>query len=81
MCLTADAWSSSAYKGYIVITDHCIDSEWELQSIVLDLLRFSTPHTGEEASSMIFEAIEQWNLVANVLTITTDNASDMCAVG
>ena len=76
--ITADTWSSRVYKGYMVLTAHWINSEWEHKSTVLDLVRFAIPRTGEAAAALIFNVLEHWGLSRKVRTITTDIAGDIC---
>lgn len=75
--LTADAWSSRVYKGYMVVTGHWIDNDWVLRSIVLEFKRFLTPHTGDAACEFMYDVINDWGIKRKLMCITTDNASDM----
>lgn len=76
--LTADAWSSKIYRGYMVVTAHWIDESWSLKSAVLEFSRFYTPHTGDAAAAFLFDVIQDWDLGKDIRAITTDNAADMC---
>lgn len=77
--LTADAWSSTVYKGYVVITGHWIDANWCLQSVILDFKRFPTPHTADAICTTLMDTIIGWDLASSLRAVTTDNASDMTA--
>lgn len=76
--VTTDAWSSRVYKGYLSITIHWVDKDWCLRNVLLDFVRFPTPHNGETTSNVLFELLSYWNIIGSVKAITTDNASDMC---
>lgn len=75
--LTCDAWSSNIFKGYMAITMHWIDQQWNMRSLLLDFKRFITPHTGGAASNILKEVIMFWGIEKRLQCITTDNASDM----
>lgn len=76
---TTDAWSSRVYKGYLSVTMHWIDKTWCLRHVLLDFVRFPTPHNGETTSTLLFDLLSSWHLLSKVKAITTDNASDMCS--
>ena len=77
VALTADAWSSSIYKGYMSVTAHWVDNGWVMHSALLEFKRFLTPHTGEAAKVFLKEVIGEWNLNRRISSVTTDNAADM----
>lgn len=77
--LTADAWSSRIYHGYMVVTGHWIDESWTMRATVLEFKRFITPHTGDAVCHFIEEVIKDGGLENSLMSITTDNASDMIA--
>lgn len=77
--LTTDAWSSRLYKGYLSAMLHWIDKQWMLEHVLLDFVRFSTPHKGATTSTLRFEILSNWNLLLKIRAVTTDNASDMCS--
>jgi hypothetical protein len=54
--LTTDMWTSAAKRGYMVVTIHYIDSEWEMKSLIIAFIRVQYPHTGDNlrcTSSML----------------------------
>lgn len=75
--LPCDAWSSRVYKGYMVVTIHWIDQDWNMRNTILDFIRFKTPHTGEASYSVLLDTVKTWNLERLVYSITTDNATDI----
>lgn len=75
--LTADAWSSVIYRGYVVVTGHLIDEKWEFQSVILGFRRLHTPHTGNANCELLENVISEWNLGSDIQCVTTDNASDI----
>ena len=45
ICLTSDLWSSSTMDGYLSLTAHYVDENWNLQSRILNLRFMPPPHT------------------------------------
>lgn len=77
--LTTDAWSLRFYKGYLAITMLWVDRDWCLQNVLLDFVRFPTPHNEDTTSSTFFDLLAHRDLLGKVRTATTNNASYMCA--
>lgn len=75
--LTADAWSSQIYRGYMAVTGHFIDNNWKMRSLTLEFNRFPTPHNAEATCSFLSKVIESFHLQQKVQSITTDNAKDV----
>lgn len=77
LSITADAWSSRVYKGFMVVTAHFIDKNWNMKSVIIEFDRFYTPHTGEAVEAFLRDVIERWGISQRVQAVTTDSASDM----
>lgn len=74
---TCDAWSSRVARGYMGITAHWVDNEWNLYRTILSFVRFPTPHTGETVSDIVLSELERWGLQERVMSFTTDNGPDV----
>ncbi|KAK9734079.1 hypothetical protein RND81_04G113700 [Saponaria officinalis] len=61
ICLTTDMWTVFVGVGYLSLTAHYIDSEWNLHSKILNFCHLEPPHDALEIQRKIF-------------TITLDNA-------
>ena len=44
--LTLDLWTSVTSEGYICLTVHYVDENWELKNIILNFCHMPPPHTG-----------------------------------
>lgn len=44
--LTMDLWTSNRMVGYICITVHYVDDDWQLQKRIVKFTAMETPHTG-----------------------------------
>lgn len=75
--ITTDAWSSRIYRGYIAVTLHWIDPDWTMQNILLDFIRFATPHNAKNTSKILYNLFDSWGVTSRISGITTDNAADM----
>lgn len=68
--VTVDGWSSRMFRSYVVITEHCVDKNWKLQTILLDFVRFPSPHDGESVKDLLECGLSQWNLLSKVTAVT-----------
>jgi len=83
--LTADLWSSNQNLGYLGVTAHFVDEEFELQKKIISFKQISFPHTSYAVQDGITSCLVEWDLVGQLFTLTLDNASvnnravkDMC---
>ncbi|KAJ3689916.1 hypothetical protein LUZ61_019080 [Rhynchospora tenuis] len=74
--LTSDCWTSNRTVGYMCITTHYIDSDWNLQKRIITFKDLSPPHSGEVISDAILVAIRKWGIEDKIGTVTLDNASN-----
>lgn len=75
--LTMDFWSSFAVNSYLGVTCHCISSEWELKSYVLQTREVTDRHTGENIAHEIKSVVDEWSLHEKVVAATTDNGRNV----
>lgn len=75
VCLTTDLWRAITIEGYLCLTVHYIDAEWNLRAKILSFCAFPPPHTGTAIAMKILELLKEWGLLKKVFTITVDNAS------
>ncbi|XP_026428192.1 zinc finger BED domain-containing protein RICESLEEPER 2-like [Papaver somniferum] len=76
MCLTSDMWTSVTTTGYISLTVHFVNQNWELKKYLLNFCELPPPHTGENLSAKLFAMIEDWGIEEKVSNITLDNAAN-----
>ncbi|KAA8516213.1 hypothetical protein F0562_019392 [Nyssa sinensis] len=73
--ITTDMWKSSNQKiGYMVVTGHFIDSDWNLQKQVLNFFHVPPPHSGVIVADALQKCFIEWGIEDKVATITMDNA-------
>ena len=73
--LTADLWSSNQNLGYLGVTAHFVDEEFELQKKIISFKQISFPHTSYAVQDGITSCLVEWDLVGQLFTLTLDNAS------
>jgi len=77
--LTADLWTSRSKHGYLGLTATWINHNFEISDVLLEITYFPTPHTAEAIADIIRSSIQKWKIEDRVITITTDNGSNMIA--
>jgi hypothetical protein len=70
--LTLDCWTSPNGKAFLGITVHCIDDGWVPQSLVLNFIPLHNTHTGKMLSKAFFATCERFDILTDILGITTD---------
>ncbi|XP_074360856.1 zinc finger BED domain-containing protein RICESLEEPER 2-like [Apium graveolens] len=74
--ITTDMWTSSHQKiGYMVVTGHWIDSNWNLNMGVLNFCNVPPPHSGFIISEALFKCLDEWGIIDKIGTLTVDNAA------
>lgn len=79
--LTTDGWTSRSTDSYITITVHFVntDSDWQLETYVLETKCFNESHNSANLSAHMKAAQARWGLRSThtaPLYVTTDNASN-----
>ncbi|KAH1204005.1 Zinc finger BED domain-containing protein RICESLEEPER 2 [Glycine max] len=63
IAITIDTWTASNQdKGYMTITAHFIDNNWNLQSRLMRFMYVPALHTAEVLAEIIIEHFFEWNL-------------------
>ncbi|CAG8824097.1 25483_t:CDS:2, partial [Racocetra persica] len=57
------------------------DPEWKMQHILLNIISFNQAHTAVNQTDAIIELLTKMNIGHKLLGVTTDNASNMIAIG
>ena len=66
--------------GYITVTCHFIDDEWNLKSSVLATVNMMKDHTAENIASDLKTITDEWNITGEEFAVLTNNASTIVAV-
>ena len=74
ICLTSDMWTSIVDQGYLSLTAHYIDDEWNLHAKLLSFCHVEPPHTALVLHNIVLDLLKEWRIVKKVFSITLDNA-------
>ena len=75
--LTTDMWISAAKRGYMVVTIHYINRDWEMRHCIIAFTRVLYPNTGERLDKHMIQALNEMDrlLIHGMWKITGENAS------
>jgi hypothetical protein len=74
--LTTDCWTAGNYKEFAAITIHWVNSSWEHQSEILDVVELTNPvHSGAYLAQVVIKATDFFDITHSIVVITHDNAS------
>src|SRR3954469_23973665 len=63
---TTDIWTSASMKSFLSITAHFIDSEWQLQNIIVDFVQIFGSHTGINIKNSFVSGLENLSIQTKV---------------
>ncbi|XP_023752092.2 zinc finger BED domain-containing protein RICESLEEPER 3-like [Lactuca sativa] len=76
VAVTTDMWTASNQKkGFMVITAHFIDQNWNMQSRIMRFIYVPCPHTSDVLADVLYDSLCDWNLDRKLSTITVDNCT------
>ena len=75
-CLTSDLWTSRNKLGFLSLTIHYIDSNWNLNKIIISFKMLESPHMGYNIANLISEELQYWGITDKIFSITLDNATN-----
>ena len=77
IAITTDHWTSLAMRGYLTVTAHCIDSNWDIQSYVLETPRVARSCTGVNICEDVKEVLDKFKIFNKICAVNADNAPNM----
>jgi len=78
--LSIDSWTSVMNIGYLAVTAHRINKDWERKNFFLGVTHVSRLETVEFIGAMVSNTIQSWNLnITDVVNITSDGAANVHA--
>ncbi|CAG8795067.1 34226_t:CDS:2 [Gigaspora margarita] len=75
--LTTDLWTARNKTGYIGVTTHWLNDQFELNKILLCLEQMPYPYMGLVIREFLIYIVSDFNLLTKVLYIVIDNGSNM----
>jgi hypothetical protein len=79
--LTTDCWTSNSAVSFVALSVHYIDKDWKLQKRHLSCTKLSGKHTAINIGNHLLLQQRKFIPDNKVVTIVTDNASNMVALG
>ncbi|GBC00150.1 hypothetical protein RclHR1_37640001 [Rhizophagus clarus] len=77
-----DIWTSTFNNdAYLGLTIHFIDNDWNLRNFLLDIMSFTTCHTGGNIADAIISTSKEFHIFEKTLALTSDNESAMVVCG
>ncbi|XP_074271370.1 zinc finger BED domain-containing protein RICESLEEPER 3-like [Silene latifolia] len=70
--LTYDCWSSVTTDGYMTLTTHFIDENWQLQKRVLNFSFLPLPYSGAAMFVKITSLLIEWGIEDRIMSLTLD---------
>ena len=74
--LCIDAWTSKSQHAFLGVTIHWIDSDWQPQNFILQLLDLKKRHTGAYINTVLNRVLHKFEIRDSISAITMDNASN-----
>jgi hypothetical protein len=75
VAITTDIWTSLANDPFIAVTAHFFLSE-KLRHVLLEFAIISHQHNAEQIKYMVQCVLEEYCIINNVISLTTDNAKN-----
>ncbi|KAL6144862.1 hypothetical protein ACLB2K_055552 [Fragaria x ananassa] len=72
--LTVDLWTSNQNLGYVFLTGHFVDSDWNSYSRILNVITVPSPDSGDTFSQAILTCLSDWHVEGRLFTITLDQS-------
>ncbi|KAL4615970.1 hypothetical protein ACB092_07G165400 [Castanea dentata] len=75
-CLTSDLWTLRNKLGFLSLTIHYIDSNWNLNKRVISFKMLESPHTEYNIANFITKELQYWGITDKIFSITLDNVTN-----
>jgi hypothetical protein len=72
---TMDMWTSNQNKGYMCVTVHWVDDNWNIQKRIIKFMHVEGRHTGANLSQAFTESVFKWFIEKKMFSLTLDNAA------
>jgi hypothetical protein len=64
---TIDGWTSSNNISFLsILTAHLVTNEWELESFLLDFIKFDGSHSGDNIKDAFLKSLKSYNIESKV---------------
>ncbi|XP_042483827.1 zinc finger BED domain-containing protein RICESLEEPER 1-like isoform X1 [Macadamia integrifolia] len=73
--LIADMWVSCESGGYLCLTAHYIDGNWQMQKRILNFVMVDPSHTEDILSEVLMTCLMDWDIDRKLIALTLDDCS------
>jgi hypothetical protein len=70
LSFTADVWKSPNGQPFLGITVHWIGKDWQIHSLLMDMVPISGKHTGEKSCGLFKKACSELGVLPKLLAVT-----------
>lgn len=76
--LTTDFWTSCKNEGFLALTAHYIDSQFQVKNMLLEVASYEESHTSTNVAKEIKRIINEWGIEEQKILLTvSDNAANI----
>lgn len=75
--ITTDCWTSCNNDGFIAVTAHFIDDNFQIKSILLEVSSCSVNHTSINLANELTRITSDWGVENKILLALSDNAANI----
>ena len=61
-----DGWTSPNIIGFLGITGHYIDADWNLKDILVDFVDLAGPHSGENMANSFVKCLTEKKILTKI---------------
>ncbi|PKI32005.1 hypothetical protein CRG98_047614 [Punica granatum] len=72
--LTIDLWTSNQTLGYVFLTGHFIDNDWNLHRRLLNVVMVPSPDSEHAFNQAVVACLSDWSLDTRLFTLTLDQS-------
>ncbi|KAG7998079.1 hypothetical protein I3843_01G241200 [Carya illinoinensis] len=72
--LTLDLWTSNQTLGYVFLTGHFIDGDWNLQRRILNVVMVPSPESDYAFNQAVVACLSDWHLKGRLFTLAVDQS-------
>ncbi|XP_074608805.1 E3 SUMO-protein ligase ZBED1-like isoform X2 [Acropora palmata] len=75
LALSSELWESATTERYLTISCHFLNSSWELKSLVLETMLFTTSPSPEIIAGSLTRMLQTWGILKKIVAVVSEDAS------
>ena len=77
LSLTTDLWTGCHNRGYMSLSVHFVNSDWDMCHYCLQTREVVSSHTALNLANELWNSMEEWEITGKVVMVTTDNGQNI----